>query len=83
MRLKPFVRVCSSCGAKKNKQELVMFKKNDGNVVLGGHITGGKSIYLCKDCARKLDDPKTQGRAFKMKLGSGNIEKLKNELKEF
>ena len=83
MRLKPFIRVCASCGAKQRKQELVMFKKSDGKVVLGNHITDGKSIYLCKECAQKLDDPKTQGRAFKMKLSSESIEKLKNELKEF
>ena len=82
MRLKPFIRVCASCGAKQNKNEMIMLKKNGNEVVLGGQKSGGKSIYLCKECARKIDDNKTQGKAFKCRLSSENLQKLQSELKE-
>ena len=82
MRLKPFVRVCSLCGLKENKNKLIMLKKENNEIVLGEKTGSGKSIYLCKACVEKLDNPKNMNKAFRMNVKPDNAEKLIKQLKE-
>ena len=80
MRLKPFVRVCSFCGDKKNKNELVRFSKDANQVKLS---ESGKGIYLCKKCIKEINDQKMLCKAFKTKISQSNSDELLKQLKEF
>lgn len=80
MRLKPFVRVCSLCREKKNKNELIRFSKDANFVKIS---ESGKGIYLCKNCIEKINDEKMLCKAFKTKVSQANADELLKQLKEF
>ena len=82
MRLKPFVRVCLSCGKKTDKNSLVKFCKYDGEIMLFKGDMHGKGIYLCHDCIKAIDSQKMLCKAFKTHVSEENSEKLLSILKE-
>ena len=82
MRKKPFIRVCALCGSANHKQEMIKFKKAGGKVVFADENTGGKSIYLCKNCAKTLENPKNINKAFRMNVDGENAKQILEKLKE-
>ena len=84
MRPKPFERVCFGCKTKQNKKSLIRICKTDSKIFVDkNQVLGGKGVYFCTECAKKIDKTKALARAFRLNVSKETYEAVINDLKEF
>ena len=71
------IRMCISCRARHNQDELLRLRCNEGLPELFNGV--GRTFYLCVSC---LEDEKKSTRSLMRQCKSGDKNKLMNKLKE-
>lgn len=64
------VRTCVSCGAKREKRDLIRLVLDPCGVVIQDNFGKGRGAYICRneDCMSVLKTGKGLGRAFRKKF---------------
>ena len=72
------VRMCTCCHVRLDKNDLIKISKveNEFKINYKGNSTG-KSVYVCKDCLKKLIDKKLLNRALKCEVSDDFYSMLK------